>query len=174
MNRREWMDLVSRRVLVLDGGLATLLLADKVPGPGFCPEVFLLEAFDEVAAIHARYVRAGADVLLTNTFGGNRTRLQASGLAGRLVEINRRGVEVARRAAGTRALVAADMGPTGFYRKGKKHPPRPRSALSSGSRRGRCFPRSRTFSSSRRSRISARWPWPSRRFAGRPTFPWSP
>jgi 5-methyltetrahydrofolate--homocysteine methyltransferase len=123
MNRREWMDLVFRRVLILDGGLATLLLSEKVPGPGFCPEVFLLEAFDDVAAIHSRYVRAGADILLTNTFGGNRTRLQAAGLAGKLEDINRRGVEAARLAAGSRCLVAADIGPTGLYRKGKKRPP---------------------------------------------------
>jgi 5-methyltetrahydrofolate--homocysteine methyltransferase len=123
MNRREWMDLVSRKVLVLDGGLATLLLSRKVPGPGFCPEVFLLEAFDDVAASHARYVRSGADILLTNTFGGNRTRLQAVGLGGRIEEINRLGVEAARRAAGSRCLVAADMGPTGLFGKGKTRAP---------------------------------------------------
>jgi len=123
MNRREWMDLVSRKVLILDGGLATLLLSEKVPGPGFCPEVFLLESFDEVAAIHSRYTRAGADILLTNTFGGNRTRLQAAGLAGRLEDVNRRGVEAARLAAGSRCLVAADIGPTGLYGRGKKRPP---------------------------------------------------
>ncbi|HEV8337671.1 MAG TPA: homocysteine S-methyltransferase family protein [Candidatus Polarisedimenticolia bacterium] len=122
MTRRELLDLAARRVLILDGGLATLLISLKVPGPGFCPEVFLLEAFEEVAAIHARYARAGADILLTNTFGGNRARLQASGLAGMLEEINRRGVEAARKAAGTRSLVAADMGPTGLYHQGKKRP----------------------------------------------------
>jgi 5-methyltetrahydrofolate--homocysteine methyltransferase len=123
MDRREWMDLISRKVLVLDGGLATLLLHEKVPGPGFCPEVFLLETFDDVVAVHARYVRAGADILLSNTFGGNRPRLQAFGLGGKLEEVNRLGVAAARRAAGSRCLVAADIGPTGLYRKGKKRPP---------------------------------------------------
>jgi len=117
------MDLVSRKVLILDGGLATLLLSEKVPGPGFCPEVFLLESLEAVVAVHARYVRAGADILLTNTFGGNRTRLQTTGLAGRLEEINRRGVEAARRAAGSGCLVAADIGPTGLYTTGRKRPP---------------------------------------------------
>jgi len=62
MNRREFLDLLSRKVLVMDGGLATLLLADKIPGPGFCPEVFLLESMDEVVAVHARYARSGADL----------------------------------------------------------------------------------------------------------------
>jgi 5-methyltetrahydrofolate--homocysteine methyltransferase len=123
MNRREFLDLLSRKVLVLDGGLATLLLADKIPGPGFCPEVLLLESMQDVVAVHARYARSGADVLLTNTFGGNRTRLQASGLADRLEAINRKGVEAARRAGGSRCLVAGDVGPTGLYRKGKKRPP---------------------------------------------------
>ena len=123
MNRREFLDLLSRKVLVLDGGLATTLLADKIPGPGFCPEVFLLSSMEEVVAIHARYVRSGADLLLTNTFGGNRARLQAAGLADRLEVINRKGVEAARRAGGSRCLVAADVGPTGLYRKGKRRPP---------------------------------------------------
>jgi 5-methyltetrahydrofolate--homocysteine methyltransferase len=123
MDRREWMDLLARRVLLLDGGLATLLLAEKVPGPGSCPEVFLLEAAGSVESLHRRYARAGADILLSNTFGGNRVRLQAGGLAGKLGEINRRGIEVARRAGGSRCLVAADIGPTGWYRKGRKRPP---------------------------------------------------
>ena len=123
MTRREFLDRVTRQVLVLDGALATLLLSDKVPGPGFCPEVFLLEAFEDVVAVHARYVRAGADILLSNTFGGNRTRLQASGRAGHLAEVNRLGVEAARRAAGSRALVAANIGPTGLYSRGRKRPP---------------------------------------------------
>jgi len=123
MNRREWKDLVARKVLVLDGGLATLLLSEKVPGPGSCPEAFLLGAFDDVVACHARYARSGADILLSNTFGGNRTRLLAVGLGARLEEINRLGVEAARRAGGSRCLVAADMGPTGLYRRGRKRPP---------------------------------------------------
>jgi len=123
MTRREFLDLLSRKVLVLDGGLATLLLADKIPGPGFCPEVLLLNSMEDVVAIHARYVRSGADLLLTNTFGGNRARLQSAGLADRLEAINRRGVEAARRAGGSRCLVAADVGPTGLYRKGKRRPP---------------------------------------------------
>ena len=123
MNRREFLDLLSRKVLVLDGGLATLLLADKLPGPGFCPEVYLLESWEEVVALHARYARSGADILLTNTFGGNRTRLQAAGLADQLEAINRKGVEAARKAGGSRCLVAADVGPTGLFRKGKRRPP---------------------------------------------------
>ena len=123
MNRREWADLVASKVLVLDGGLATLLLSQKVPGPGFCPEAFLLEALDDVVAVHARYARSGADILLTNTFGGNRVRLQAAGLAGSLERVNRLGVEAARRAAGSRCLVAGDIGPTGLYCKGRKRPP---------------------------------------------------
>jgi len=122
MNRREWRDLVGARVLVLDGGFATLLLSKKVPGTGFCPEILLLERSEEVEGLHARYVRAGADILITNTFGGNRVRLQVSGMAGRLEELNRRGVQAARRAAGGRCLVAADVGPTGLFRKGRKRP----------------------------------------------------
>src|SRR5258705_12875112 len=55
---------------------------------------------DLVAEVHQEYVRAGADVIETNTFGANRIRLGAFGLADRLHEINAQGAKIARRAAG--------------------------------------------------------------------------
>jgi homocysteine S-methyltransferase len=84
--------------------------------------IFINRCFDElnlsspqlVKEIHQEYVRAGAEVLETNTFGGNRVRLGAFGLAEKLGAINEAGVRLAREAAGTRAFVAGAMGPLGM------------------------------------------------------------
>ena len=60
------------------------------------------------------YVRAGADVLETNTFGANRIKLGSFGLAEKLAAINVEGARIARRAAGDRAYVAGSIGPLGI------------------------------------------------------------
>lgn len=70
-----------------------------------------------VADIHREYIEAGAQLILTNTFGANRFKLGKHGLETRLVEINRAGVELARRAVAAsfkeNVLVAGDIGPLG-------------------------------------------------------------
>jgi homocysteine S-methyltransferase len=67
-----------------------------------------------VAAIHAEYVKAGAEVLETNTFGANHYRLQRHGFESRVEEINRAGVRIARSAAGPDVFVAGSVGPLGL------------------------------------------------------------
>ena len=64
-----------------------------------------------VSGIHAEYLEAGAQILLTNTFGANRFKLSQHGLQDKVDAINRAGVELARKAAGGSALVAGDIGP---------------------------------------------------------------
>ena len=66
-----------------------------------------------VREVHDEYVQAGADILETNTFAANRFRLSAHGLAENVAEINSRGVEIAREAAGGKAWVAGAIGPLG-------------------------------------------------------------
>lgn len=71
---------------------------------------------DLVQSIHAGYLAAGADMLMTNTFSANSFRLTQHGLQDQVEEINRAGVELARKAieaAGKQAWVAADIGPLG-------------------------------------------------------------
>jgi homocysteine S-methyltransferase len=106
----RFLDLLSRRVVVCDGGMGTML---------YQKGVFINQCFDElnlkepelVEEVHREYVDAGADVLETNTFGANRIKLGLHGLEARVREINRAGVRVARAAAGEEVLVAGSIGP---------------------------------------------------------------
>jgi len=111
-------DILSRsgsgNVIVADGAMGTMLQAAGLP-VGMAPEGWLLENADAVRGVHRAYVEAGADMILTCTFGGTRARLERSGLAERVAEINRRAVEIAREAAGDRAYVAGDIGPLGEF-----------------------------------------------------------
>ncbi len=103
---------IAQRVLLFDGAMGSEF---------YRRGVFINRAFEElnvadtelVESIHADYLRAGAEVLTTNTFGANPIRLRDFGLAERTDEINRAGVRLARKAAAGRAYVAASIGPTG-------------------------------------------------------------
>ncbi|MBK9260500.1 MAG: homocysteine S-methyltransferase family protein [Polyangiaceae bacterium] len=81
---------------------------------GYAPDMWNVEQPDAITAVHREYVNAGADILLTNTFGASRIRLGEYGAETRVREINIAAAENARRAAGDkRVLVAGDIGPCG-------------------------------------------------------------
>ncbi|NJB66939.1 5-methyltetrahydrofolate--homocysteine methyltransferase [Desulfobaculum xiamenense] len=98
-------------MFAFDGGMGTLLQARGLK-PGQSPEAFGLANPDIVADIHREYINAGARVVTTNTFGGTDFKLDA-GLE--VVSFNREMTAVARQAAGDRAFVAGDIGPTGKF-----------------------------------------------------------
>jgi 5-methyltetrahydrofolate--homocysteine methyltransferase len=106
--------LQSGRVIVADGAMGTMLQKAGLP-TGMAPESWLLESPDPVRDVHRAYVEAGADLILTCTFGGTRTRLERAGLAERVAEVNRRAVGVAREVADGKAHVAGDIGPLGEF-----------------------------------------------------------
>ncbi len=94
--------------------MGTMLFAHGMP-VGEAPEAWILtpEGRAAVAAIHAGHIAAGAELVLTSTFGANALRLETSDVPGRTLEICRAAVDAARQAAGEEAIVAASMGPTG-------------------------------------------------------------
>ena len=109
---QEFRDRLSNRVMVADGAMGTML---------YSRGVFINRCFDElnlsaapmVSQIHEEYVKAGAEILETNTFGANRLRLSAFGMAEKLRDINLAGVRLARAAAKDGAFVAGAIGPLG-------------------------------------------------------------
>ena len=107
------IEAIEERVLVCDGAMGTMLYARGV---------FINKSFEAlnltnpelVIDVHREYVRAGADIIETNTFGANRIKLGSFGLADKLHAINAEGAYIARKAAGTQAYVAGAMGPLGI------------------------------------------------------------
>lgn len=103
---------LEQRVLVCDGAMGTMLYGKGV-FINRCFESLNLTQPDLVRDVHQEYLRAGADVIETNTFGANRVKLRQFGLGDKVAEINRAGGTLAREAAGERGYVAGAMGPLG-------------------------------------------------------------
>jgi 5-methyltetrahydrofolate--homocysteine methyltransferase len=104
--------LAEGNVLIADGATGTMLQAAGLPA-GTPGEAWILERPKEILQLHRAYLEASSQIILTNTFGGTRARLQSSGLDAQVTEINRRAAELARQAAGDNVYVAGDIGPTG-------------------------------------------------------------
>jgi len=100
------------RIMVADGAMGTML---------YSRGVFINQCYDElnvrspelVLDVHRAYVKAGAELLETNSFGANRLKLAQYGLENHVAEFNRRAAEIAREAAGANVLVAGAVGPLG-------------------------------------------------------------
>jgi len=102
--------------LVADGGMGTTLFQLGLP-PGGTPEEWNVEEPDLVAKVHRGFVDAGSDIILTNTFGGTRARLDLDNQGDRVEELNTAGVAVARTVASSvdrEVIVAGSVGPTGL------------------------------------------------------------
>ncbi len=104
--------LKTKRVLVSDGAWGTFLV-QKGMQPGECPELWCIEHADAVRGIAQMYRDAGADIVMTNSFGANRFKLEHYGLADRVAELNESAARLSREAAGEHGFVMASMGPTG-------------------------------------------------------------
>lgn len=100
------------RVLISDGAWGTFLHKKGLKVQE-CPESWNTERPEDVQEIAQSYVDAGADFVLTNSFGGSPFKLAAYGLEDRTFELNKAAAEISKRAAGDRALVLGSMGPTG-------------------------------------------------------------
>jgi len=108
----EFREIFEQRAWVADGAMGTMLYAKGA---------FINRCFDElnlslpalVRDVHQEYLRAGAELIETNTFGANRKRLATFGFADKVRLINRAGVRIAREAARDQAFVAGAVGPLG-------------------------------------------------------------
>jgi len=107
--------LASGKAILADGGMGTMLMALGLK-PGDTPELWNVDRVDDVRGIHRGYIEAGAQIILTNTFGGNRRRLQHRDLGDRVAELNRDAATLAREEAdGAKApvVLGGSIGPSG-------------------------------------------------------------
>jgi len=113
MNAEQLKEILSRKVLIADGAMGTMLYQHGV---------FLNSCFDEanlrrpelVKKIHKDYIDAGADFIETNTFGANSFKLAKFGLQDKVTEINEAAVSLARQSSGSDIMVAGSIGPVGW------------------------------------------------------------
>ncbi len=105
--------IADEHVYLFDGAMGTML---------YSKGVFINKCYDElnvrnpeiVLEVHKQYVKAGAEILETNTYGANRVKLRGFGIEDELRDINMRAAEIARKAAGDRVYVAGAIGPLGI------------------------------------------------------------
>jgi methionine synthase / methylenetetrahydrofolate reductase (NADH) len=109
---RPFLQALDERVLVCDGAMGTMLYARGV-FINRCFDSLNIMSPDTVMDVHQDYVRAGADVLETNTFGANRVKLRSFGLGDKVREINAEAARLARKAARDQVYVAGAIGPLG-------------------------------------------------------------
>ena len=115
---------LAERPLLADGGMGTLLFSRGIPQRA-CLDELAATRPDLVGTIHREYLDAGADLIETLTFGANRLRLDAFGLAAEAGRLNRRAAQVAREArdvSGRDAWVGGSIGPLGPPTRELRHP----------------------------------------------------
>lgn len=101
--------------LLADGATGTNYF-DRGLTSGDAPELWNVQSAERVAQLHQEFIEAGADIILTNSFGANARRLRLHDAHDRVIELNRRAAEIAREVAdraGRRVVVAGSIGPTG-------------------------------------------------------------
>jgi 5-methyltetrahydrofolate--homocysteine methyltransferase len=109
----DWRtQLEAQKILIVDGAWGTELM-NRGLNPREVPDAWNVDRPEEIHSVALSYVNAGADIILTNTFGASPLKLAKRGLAEKTAEINRLGAEISKKAASRRALVFGSIGPTG-------------------------------------------------------------
>ncbi|MDO4576028.1 MAG: homocysteine S-methyltransferase family protein [Planctomycetia bacterium] len=105
--------LLAEKVVLTDGAWGTQFQQKGLP-LGMNPDIWNLDEPQKVYEVAKSYVDAGSQIILSNTFGANVFILRNSGNEDKVYAINRAGVEISKKAAGTQAKVFASMGPSGI------------------------------------------------------------
>ena len=113
-NRKNILDLIKERVVILDGAMGSLLINQGLQ-IGIPPESWNVSNSELIQKIHLDYYNAGSDVVLTNTFGGSRLKLSAHNHGESVEEYNTKAVEIAREICPEDGYIAGDIGPSGKF-----------------------------------------------------------
>jgi 5-methyltetrahydrofolate--homocysteine methyltransferase len=110
--QKDFLEALRQRTIIFDGAMGTMLM-EAGQASAKSPILLNAEQPNLVTDIHKRYYEAGADVVISNTFGGNPLKLAADGLEQQMELLNRQGAMLARKACPDGKFVAGDMGPCG-------------------------------------------------------------
>ena len=110
----SFLEALASGPLVVDGAMGSQLFERGVLHNA-CLEELNLSRPELIRRVHEDYVRAGANVIETNSFGANAMRLDKHGLASKAVEMNEASVRIAREAAGPKGYVVGAIGPSGYF-----------------------------------------------------------
>ncbi len=110
--QESFFEALKQQIIAADGAMGTLLYSRGIPFSASFEELNISQP-DIIRTIHQEYLNAGAQIIETNTFGGNRIRLEANALGGKVADINYAGAKIAREVCGHKAWVAGSVGPLG-------------------------------------------------------------
>lgn len=116
---KNFIQKAKEKTLIIDGAMGTML-QDAGLKQGECSEEWNLSHPEIIIDIHCQYIKAGADIILTNTFGGSPIKLRASNLEHKMGDINTTAVSLAKKAVGhsltkREIFIAGDIGPCGEF-----------------------------------------------------------
>ena len=114
MKRQFFKDYLREGIMVLDGAFGTELVKRGMP-KGVCPEHWVIENPESIIDIQREYVKAGSDAVFSCTLGATRLKLDEYGLGDKVVEMNRKLVQLSREAVGPDKFVAGDISTTGHF-----------------------------------------------------------
>ncbi len=114
MEKREFLELIEKQILILDGATGTELQKKGMPS-GVCPEKWVIENPQTIKEIQKNYINSGSNVVYSCTFGGNRIKLSEFGMEDRVVEFNETLARLSKEAVGNNGYVAGDLAPTGQF-----------------------------------------------------------
>ncbi len=109
----DFLEYIQNHVVLADGALGSYLFERGVER-GRNLDLLNLQSADIIFTAHEEYIRAGSQLIETNTFGAGRFKLRDSGAENQVFEINRAGAEIAAKAAGHQVYVAGSVGPSGI------------------------------------------------------------
>jgi 5-methyltetrahydrofolate--homocysteine methyltransferase len=112
---RNFREEIGKHILILDGAMGTQLQQKNILKTGDCPDYLNITHKKDIQDIHRSYLDAGADIIVTNTFGANRIKLSEFELEDKVYEINYKAVELAKEVVGSKGFVSLSIGPTGKF-----------------------------------------------------------
>ncbi len=106
---------IGKNILILDGAMGTQLQERNILKTGDCPDYLNITRRQDIKEIHQSYLDAGADIIVTNTFGGNRIKLEEFGLGDKVYEVNYEAVKIVKEVVGDKGFASLSVGPTGKF-----------------------------------------------------------